>query len=143
MFMAYQTVADIGFYALVHHVLEASREWDEHLERRTGARREFSCLQWVAPYRDGKLPEAAEFTRVQCIDLSEGGFSYLAHQLPEHEFVMVALGSNPFIFVTAEITRRWTLEMEGQRKLALGCRFVAKLEDAGYAPNLGSATRTF
>lgn len=134
--MPTQTVTDISFYALVHHVLEASREYDENVERRTGRRRQFSCLQWIAPYRDGRLPEAADFMRVQCLDLSSSGFSFVADETAEFEYLVVALGTPPSIFVSAEIVRRIVETIDGEQRLRLGCRFVTKLDESDYRPRL-------
>ena len=130
------SVADISFYALVHHVLEASREDDAAAERRTGRRRSYSCLQWIAPYIDGKLPAADEFRRVQCVDLSSSGFSYLTDDSADYEYVVVALGSPATHFLSGEIVRRTAVPHEGKNCVRMGCRFVARLDEASYRPNL-------
>ena len=130
------TVADVSFYALVHHVLESSRDYDESIERRTGRRRRYSCLQWVAPYRDGRLPQADEFLRVQCVDLASGGFSFLAEDTGDHEFMIVALGDPPSLFISAEVVRRAVVPFEGEDRVRIGCRFMAKLDDPNYRPKL-------
>jgi hypothetical protein len=134
--MPNQTDDDVNIYALVHHVLDASREYDETVERRTGRRRRYSCLQWVAPYRNGRLPEASEFTRVQCIDLSSGGFAFLAEEGGDYEFLVVALGNPPSLFLSAESVRRCVVPFEGKNRVQLGCRFVAKLDVPEYSPKL-------
>lgn len=140
--MPNQTVADLSFYALVHHVLEASREDEDAVERRTGRRRHYSCLQWVAPYRSGRLPSAREFSCVRCIDLSSGGLSFLAEDAGDYEFLIVALGNPPSLFVSAQVIRRSAVNFEGEDRLQLGCRFVAKLEDPNYRPKLPSPAKS-
>jgi hypothetical protein len=127
---------DLSFYALVHHVLESSREYDESAERRTGRRRTFSCLQWLAPYRDGKLPGTEDFSRVQCVDLSSSGFSFLGEESADFEYVVVALGNPPTLFLSAEVVRRSIVPYEGQNRLRIGCRFVARLTESDYQPRL-------
>jgi hypothetical protein len=138
--MPTQSVADVSFYALVHHVLESSREYDESQERRAGRRREYSCLQWIAPYHDGRLPEASEFVRVQCLDLSSSGFSFLADPGANDEYLIVALGNPPDLFISAEVVRRTEFVFEGEDRVRLGCRFVAKLDDPAYRPKLPITT---
>ena len=130
-----QNTTDLSFYSLVHHVLEAGREDEESLERRTGLRKAYTCLQWLAPYRDGQLPQAGSFARVQCVDLSSGGFSFLADDTADYEYVVVALGTQPPIFVSAEVVRRAVVPFEGEDRVRIGCRFVARL-DASYYPKL-------
>jgi hypothetical protein len=131
--------SDLSFYALVHHVLESSREYDEIAERRTGRRRTFSCLQWLAPYHDGKLPEVEEFSRVQCVDLSSSGFSFLADESAQFEYIVVGLGNPPTLFLSAEVVRRTIVPYEGQNRLRIGCRFVARLTNADYQPRLSAS----
>jgi hypothetical protein len=118
--------ADVNFYALVHHVLEASREFDESADRRVGRRRTYSCLQWIAPYRDGRLPDGSDFRRVQCVDLSSSGFSFIAEDSCDFDFLIVSLGT-PALLVSAEVVSRSPADdTDGVR---VGCRFVAKIDD--------------
>lgn len=126
------TASDLSFYALVHHVLEVSRESDETSERRTGHRRTYSCLQWLAPYRDGRLPRSDEFVRVQCVDLSSGGFSFWAEEMSDFEYLVVALGSPPSLFVSAEVVRRSLVPYEGRNRLRIGCRLISRLTGVDY-----------
>jgi hypothetical protein len=118
--------ADANFFALVHHVLDASLAADT--DRRDNRRRGFSCLQFVAPYIDGRMPTQSEFKRVLCRDLSPTGFSFVASDPPNTEYLVVALGAAPFIFVSAEIVHQWPDEAEGKPVWIVGCRFVSRIK---------------
>ncbi len=125
--MAVQSAADAGFYSLVHEVLQAEK--DRGGENRRGEdRRTFDCVQLIAPYREGRLPDAAEFRQVRCQDLSPGGFSYLDRDPPEHHQVIVALGRAPFIFVTAKVAHHVPVLRGERTEYLIGCRFTGKLE---------------
>jgi hypothetical protein len=131
-------VADLSFYALVHHVLESSRESDESVERRTGSRRRYMCLQWLAPYREGHLPAQEDFSQVRCVDLSVNGFSFLVEGQPDYQYVVVALGDPASLFLSAEVVRRDVVPFEGENRLLFGCRFIARLDGSEYRPKLNA-----
>ena len=126
---AAESTAD--FYGLVHDVLEGMPK----RERRGNNRREFACLQWVAPYGEGRLPTTADFIRVRCRDLSLTGFSFLAEQLPHSDYLLVALGTSPFTFVSAQVLHGRMIRVEGEKHLLIGCRFLRRIS----APELSDA----
>ena len=119
------------FYGLVHEVLQGM----PRSERRGNRRREFACLQWLAPYGEGRLPTLADFTRVRCRDLSLTGFSYLAEQLPQSDYLLVALGTSPFTFVSAQVLHGRMIRVEGEKQLLIGCRFLRRIS----APDLSDS----
>ncbi len=130
--MPYRESADANFFALVHHVLEASISAD--VDRRDNRRRGFSCLQFIAPYVDGRMPTQSEFRRVLCRDLSPTGFSFVSNDPPDSEYLVVALGAAPFIFVSAQIVHHWPDEAEGKPVWIAGCRFIARINTPEFGP---------
>jgi hypothetical protein len=118
--------ADANFFALVHHVLEATRKEDEP-ERRETRRRKFSCLQFIAPYTDGRLPSESDFERVVCLDLSPTGFSFLIKRLPECQHLVAALRGNSMIYVTAEVIRQQEFTHEDRHMWRIGCHFLSRI----------------
>ncbi len=128
--MLHRETSDANFFALVHHVLESSLAADT--DRRDNRRRRFSCLQFVAPYADGRLPTQAEFRRVLCRDLSPTGFSFVASDRPDTEYLVVALGAAPFIFVSAQIMHQWPEQVKGKPMYVVGCRFVSRIKSPDF-----------
>lgn len=55
-------------------------------------RRRTDSSQRIAPFIDGRFPDAGMFTPVNCEDVSQHGFSFLAHELPGFDKVLLALG---------------------------------------------------
>ena len=139
--MASRQESDINFFALVHHVLEANRP-EVPQDRRDNGRKDYGCLQFIAPYRDGQLPAAADFEPVKCRDLSPTGFSYLANEPPQHEYVVVALGQAPFIFVSAAIRHHKLKAIDGSLAYHVGCKFIARINEPSFGRELGAALAT-
>lgn len=133
--MSYQETSDANFFALVHHVLEQHR--DTRDEKREHNRFAFSALQFVAPYRDGRLPRREDFQHVVCHDISPAGFSYVSAKPPECEFLIAALGAAPFLFLSARVAHERPLVVVGRTFRLVGCRFLTRLRDVEFGPMLG------
>ncbi len=117
-----QSVADAGFFSLVHEVLQADPSAAS--DRRGEDRKAFDCVQLIAPYEPGRLPSAGEFRHVLCQDLSPGGMSYIDDNPPAYTQLLVLLGPAPFIIVTAEVAHQVPI-LEGDRtRHLIGCRFT-------------------
>ena len=125
--MAVQSVADAGFFSLVHEVLEAEKKKGP-AERRDGSRSQFDCMQLIAPYTEGRMPLASEFRSVRCNDISPGGISYLTPTIPEHRQILVLLGPAPFILLKAEVAHHKPIVSEGRTEYLIGCRFTGRLK---------------
>ena len=123
--MPSQESADVNFFALVHHVLEASRH-DLDSERRVNNRRQYARWQYIAPYRSARLPAASDFVERWCQDLSPSGFSYVSPEPPDAEHLIVALGHAPHLFVSAAVMHH--RRREGCSDFLVGCQFVARVE---------------
>ena len=133
--MSYQETSDANFFALVHHVLEKHRDQSE--DQRRHNRFAFTALQFVAPYRDGRLPRREDFQRVLCHDISPAGFSYVSAKPVDCEFLIAALGAAPFLFLTAQVEHEQPLVVHGRGFRLVGCRFISRLREIDYGPVLG------
>ncbi len=132
----HQETSDANFFALVHHVLESNRPVT-NADRRGNDRHEYACRQFIAPYVGGNLPKQIEFRLVRCQDLSPSGFSFLAAEPPDCEYLVVALGSCPYIFVSAHVVHAAAQLIDGVELFAVGCRFVARIKGIVYGQRLG------
>ncbi|MCA9124221.1 MAG: hypothetical protein H6822_34035 [Planctomycetaceae bacterium] len=98
-------------------------------ERREGTRRNYECIQLLAPYDANSLPLQEDFRQVQCRDLSPRGFSFISYRQPTTEHVVVALGTVPFKFFVAKIIHSSPSESELNQNYLVGCRFVRRLTE--------------
>ena len=55
-------------------------------------RRKTDSSQRIAPFIDGRFPDAGMFTPVDCENVSQHGFSFLASESPRFDKVLLALG---------------------------------------------------
>jgi hypothetical protein len=139
-----QQTADANFYAFVHHLLEteeAAPPIDQELDGLIGVR----AVQYVAPYRNGKLPARDNFQLVLGTELTSDGFSYLAGHAPDGDFLVVALGNFPHVFLIAEVSQTATTPVQSRELCVVTCRFLTRLSDFEIGPlrpfNLASAPR--
>jgi len=130
--MSEQQASDATFFSLVHHVLERATPDDP--DRRGHDRQRFGRPQLVAPYRNGLLPADGDFRHVLCHDLSVGGFSYLADASPDCEYLVVALGAAPHLFVSAQVLRSRPFHFEGRDWVLVGCRFMSRILGKTFHP---------
>ena len=100
-------------------------------ERRASERRDYDCIQLLAPYDANCLPLQEDFRQVQCRDLSPKGFSFLSYRQPDTEHVIIALGAVPFKFFVAKIVHNSPSENELSNNYLIGCRFVRRLTAQG------------
>jgi hypothetical protein len=130
---------DAKFYSLVHSVLEAERR-RENDERRGGRRHSYRCLQLIAPFFDGRLPDKSQFRQVQCVDLSANGFSYVAAEAPSCDRLIVMLSLDPFICLLANVVRCELRHQEQAIIYRVACQFSGRIEDQEH-DNSATATR--
>ena len=126
-----EIAADASFYALVHELIEAEKSFArEHYtpaEQRAADRRQFDCLQLLAPFDGVRLPSQSEFRQVSCQDLSPGGFSFVQTDRADFEELVVALGQVPFKFFTARIANQSRVRLRGRFAYRIGCRFTGRI----------------
>ncbi len=124
--MQFKQSSDANFFALINHLIE-SKESEQTAEQRNAGRHSYECVQFVAPYRDGNLPGAGEFTPITCHDLSATGFSYFAPQPATEEYLVAALGSPPSIYLLTEVMHSTPKHVDGKIDYLIGCRFISRV----------------
>ncbi len=98
-------------------------------ERRRRPRRSFAYFQRIAPTSDGRIPPLRTFRRVQCMDISGGGFSFLSSVMPTDTDYVVALGSPPVVIhVAAHVAHVTPTDYEGQPMYVVGCAYTGRLD---------------
>ncbi len=126
---SYSDVAsDAGLFTAIHAAI-ADQKTSKAADRRTGERKDFHCIQLLAPFDGVTLPAQEDYTRVRCHDLSPTGFSYLADARPAAKKLVAALGRTPFRFFVAEVVNQRIIERDGKRKILVGCRFTGRIEE--------------
>lgn len=123
-----ELVADAGLFTAIHAAI-ADQRTTPRGERRAGERKEFRCVQLLAPFDGVNYPTQEDYSRVRCHDLSPTGFSYLADARPAAKKLVAALGRTPFRFFVAEVVNQRIVERDGKRKILVGCRFIGRIED--------------
>jgi len=98
-------------------------------ERRRRPRRSFAYYQRIAPTTDGRIPPLRMFRRVQCLDISAGGFSFLSSVTPTDTEYVVALGNPPVVInVAARVAHVTPTDYEGQPMYLVGCSYTGRLD---------------
>lgn len=78
------------FYRLVCRIMADSPD-DPSRNRRQRPRQPYFCTQELAPYYGEESPPPEAFVKVHCYDISTGGFSFFAAELPKFQRLVVRL----------------------------------------------------
>lgn len=99
-------------------------------DRRGHRRRPFNLKQQIAAYQVGHpIPAKEQFHTVQCLDISTGGFSFLADSVPQDALLVVALGVAPSLtYMTASVTYSLELSADSDKPYRVGCRFHNRIK---------------
>jgi hypothetical protein len=108
-----------------------SQKDDAGHEQREQTRKRYSCLQYAAIYHNGVLPSRNAFFPILCSDLSAGGVSFLTNRVLTEQFLVLALGAKPLMFLSAEIVSQVAERIADHQVYRIGCRFVGRLHDIG------------
>jgi len=119
---------DAAFFDMIHSLLDA-QSTDENRERRGDRRHPYRHVQLMAPYDGHELPLQADFRPVQCHDLSPNGFSFHAPGPPDFDHIVIALGTVPFTFFSAEVVHVHEAPGGSVPQYLVGCRFVRRIEE--------------
>lgn len=121
---------DAKFFEFVHQLARRSGDQEcRSSERRYRERRPYPYDQYVAPFRAGRMPEAEDFERVRCHDLSTCGFSFLTSRLPNHDLIVAAFGTPPgFTYLTAQIRYAKRVSHTGCSMFQVGCQFLGRID---------------
>jgi hypothetical protein len=88
----------------------------------------YGYRQSIAPITNGDMPTLDELTEVTCKDLSGGGISFYADNLPGHKQLLVALGppekADLFLARVVRVSREFN---EGRHKYLIACQFVQRV----------------
>ena len=81
-------------YEVAYHVLKASPELMMK-ECRKESKHPFRVFQSIAEYDGDGIPDESRFSQVLCLDLSQGGFSFVASEKPDYPTLVISLGDPP------------------------------------------------
>ncbi len=96
-------------------------------ERRKSQRKNYDCWQLVAEYTGPLLPIQENFQLRHFLDISAGGFSFLAEERPKCDELIVALGPIPFVYFQVQVARAVRRKDLDEQPLQIGCRFIKRI----------------
>jgi hypothetical protein len=99
------------------------------LDRRNRSRQTYRILQWMAPCREGELPDPGTFRQVRCHDISCGGISYYSKEPPLEKFLVFFLRAGERgIYVQARVANCVHVIEGQQATFRIGCEFLTRLQ---------------
>ena len=112
-----------------HARQRADDERSHSLDRRNRSRQTYRILQWMAPCREGELPDPGSVRQVRCHDLSCGGISYYSKEPPLEKFLVFFLRAGERgMYVQARVANCMHV-VEGQGPMfRIGCEFINRLQ---------------
>jgi hypothetical protein len=108
-------------------ILRQQSQRRELAERRVRNRRSYPLTEVVAPYQGSTVPKTAEFREVLCQDISSGGIAFYWPEAPEFEHVVVGLGAEPKLYLTARVAHSGPCADRSLGHL-VGCRFLGRVD---------------
>jgi len=124
-----EPTTDEAFFEMIHELLEKGLvDHSPQKEKRRNKRLPFECKQLMAPQISQSLPQAANFSTVDCYDLSSRGFSFFAGIEPEYSELVVAMGDVPFTFILATVRNVRLRRRQGENCYTVGCQFLRRIE---------------
>ncbi len=98
-------------------------------DRRHRSRQNYRILQWMAPCREGELPDPGSFRQVRCHDVSCGGISYYSKEPPLEKFLVFFLRiGDRGVYVQARVANCMQVIEGKQTTFRIGCEFLNRLE---------------
>jgi len=92
-------------------------------------RRKSDCRQRIAPFVDGKFPDQNLFHLVKCEDLSPRGFTYLLHEQPGYDKVLLALGDErDRAYTSATVKHCRNIGSDSAPVFRVTCEFVVPVD---------------
>lgn len=102
------------------------RDIGKSAERRWRRRHLYNRVQYIAYQTPDGDVLATSFQAVQCHDLSNGGLSFFAAEMPPSNFLCVALGTPPQLtYLRAEV--RYIKRLSASR-FHIGCKFLNRVD---------------
>lgn len=85
--------------------------------------------QRIAPFINGNFPEPGMFREIDCEDLTALGFTYLVHENPSYDKVLLALGrAEERSYTTASVQNCRNIGTETEPVYRVSCRFTSPVD---------------
>jgi hypothetical protein len=104
----------------------AGEDTKSGIEQRTSNRLSFRRTQRIAPYDGGPVPPDDAFYIVPFSDISQGGFSYLADNVPEYRTLVVAMQIHQQV---VPMQARILHHRKCGQQYVMGCQFEGRITD--------------
>jgi diguanylate cyclase (GGDEF)-like protein len=93
------------------------------------ARRKSDLSQRIAPFVDGKFPDAEMFRAVDCEDVSANGFTFLAPEPVDYDKVLLALGDGRSkAFASASVKHCRSIGSDTEPLFRVNCQFTVPVD---------------
>jgi PAS domain S-box-containing protein len=97
-------------------------------DRRYCPRRAYPYRQAIGYVFDGRLPDKADFQRVECNDIAPSGFSFFSAGPPQSDTLVVALGNHPRLtYLSAQVIHATRVQRNGQTAFLIGCAYLGRV----------------
>jgi diguanylate cyclase len=93
------------------------------------SRRKSDSSQHIAPFIDGRFPEAGMFTPVDCEDVSQHGFTFVSHESPDFDKVLLALGDGKNrAYASASVKHCRNIGTDVEPLYRVACQFTVPVD---------------
>ncbi|HEY3966697.1 MAG TPA: GGDEF domain-containing protein [Planctomycetaceae bacterium] len=92
-------------------------------------RRKSDSSQRIAPFIDGRFPDADMFSNIDCEEVSQHGFTFLTHEPPEYDKVLLALGDGRTrAYASASVKSTRNIGAESDPLYRVACQFTVPVD---------------
>lgn len=92
-------------------------------------RRRSDSSQRIAPFIDGRFPDAGMFTPVNCENVSQNGFTFIAHESPAFDKVLLALGDGRNrAYASASVKNCRNIGSDSEPLYRVTCQFTVPVD---------------
>jgi diguanylate cyclase len=92
-------------------------------------RRRSDSSQRIAPFIDGRFPDADMFSNIDCEEVSQHGFTFLTHEPPEYDKVLLALGDGRTrAYASASVKSTRNIGAESDPLFRVACQFTVPVD---------------
>jgi hypothetical protein len=97
---------------------------------RSSPSKEYHCCQPIAPLYGDIPPEADDYFKVECHDISQGGISFFLKRPAGCEKFAIVLGQKPMITtLIGRVVYSKEVEHKDERMYLVGCQFIGRLQE--------------
>jgi len=128
------TRADTALYSAKDAGRDCCHAHDGHscvaVEKRVvPTRRKSDTSQRIAPFVDGRFPDAEMFRAVNCEDVSSNGFTFLANEPVDYDKVLLALGDGRNqAFASASVKHCRNIGTDSEPLFRVNCQFTVPVD---------------